>query len=230
MESNYDQEYYSARTFRKPDLSLQSILINQVVKAPTQTTRVLDVGCGLGVYVNFLREHGVDSCGIDISHYAAKISKQTIASGLYLPFKSGIFDAVLSAHFIEHLTESEELAFLEETKRVLKPDGRLFLLTPNTWCPLKIFLGNRLFYDPSHINMHSPTKARRVLQKCSFSNITFIFKTSLTVGGPQKMSESLKYLPHFIVSSTPLAYFRPVIYILAEKPNPTSKHEKQDAM
>ncbi len=221
---NYDKEYYSTRTFRKPDLALQCILIKDVIQTFTQRPRVLDVGCGIGVYLDFMREHGADSYGIDISRYAASISKQPIASALHLPFKSEIFDAVISAHLIEHLNDLEEVAFLEETKRVLKPGGRLFLLTPNTWYPLQILTGNKLFYDPSHINMHSPHKLKRTVQKCAFSNVTFIFKTSLNILGTHRMKESLKYLPYVIASTTPLAYFRPVIYILAKKPGATTKH------
>jgi len=218
LKNRYDKEFFSKRIFREPDLALQRVLIKHVIQTPAQGKKVLDVGCGLGIYINFLKKHGIEAYGVDISHYAAKISRQPIASATHLPFRSKIFDAIISAHLIEHLKESDEVTFLEEAKRVLKPGGRLFLLTPNTWCPLKALYGDRWFYDPSHINLHSPPKLKRTLQKCAYSDITFIFKTSLNIEGVHRIKERLKYLPYFLASSTPLTYFRPVIYILAKKP------------
>lgn len=213
----YNEEYFSKRTFRKPDSALQHILFKYVIKAPTQKIRVLDAGCGLGVYIEFLKKHGVDAYGIDISHYAAMISRQPIASATNIPFRSNIFDVVISAHLVEHLTESDITIFLEGVRRVLKPGGRVFLLTPNTWCPIKILYGKSWFYDPYHINLQSPYKLMKTLQNCGFCNIIFVFKIPLNIENTDRLKERLKYLPYLLASSTPLAYLRPVIYVLAKK-------------
>lgn len=51
------------------------------------------------------------------------------AGGTRLPFKSGIFDAVVSFQVIEHVADVR--SYLEEVRRVLKPGAFFALTTPN---------------------------------------------------------------------------------------------------
>jgi SAM-dependent methyltransferase len=48
-----------------------------------------------------------------------------------LPFRDGVFDIAISSHVAEHLVQPE--AVFGELARVLKPGGRLLILTPNRW-------------------------------------------------------------------------------------------------
>ena len=50
-----------------------------------------------------------------------------------LPFRDDSFDLVISHHVIEHV--NDQLAHLLELKRVLKPEGRLYLGCPNKTSP-----------------------------------------------------------------------------------------------
>lgn len=53
-------------------------------------------------------------------------------AGGYLPWKSAVFDQVVSQHFIEHLElRSQLLPLLEELRRVLKPQGEIWLSCPD---------------------------------------------------------------------------------------------------
>lgn len=54
-----------------------------------------------------------------------------IAEGEELPFKDGVFDAVLCTEVLEHLHSPGRL--LREMGRVLKRDGDLVITTPNAW-------------------------------------------------------------------------------------------------
>ena len=48
-----------------------------------------------------------------------------------LPFRDATFDIAISSHVAEHLTQPERV--FGELSRVLKPGGRLLILTPNRW-------------------------------------------------------------------------------------------------
>ena len=92
--------------------------------------RLLDIGCGRKPYAGFLT---VDKyVGIEMP---STLSKSTVvdvfASGLHLPFRSGMFDSILSTEVLEHVPEPK--LFFSEAARVLKDGGYLLLSTPQTW-------------------------------------------------------------------------------------------------
>lgn len=85
---------------------------------------VLDVGCGDGTFLNFLKEQnrGLVLAGVDISEQALSISKdrgfetfQADVSGP-LPFKEKSFDYCVCSEVLEHIPNSEDL--LNELGRV----------------------------------------------------------------------------------------------------------------
>ena len=101
--------------------------------------KVLDVACGAGYGSALMSRRATDVCGVDISTaaithassmYANRANLQFFeASCTQLPFDSARFEVVVSFETIEHIAEQAE--FLDEIKRVLKPDGVLILSCPN---------------------------------------------------------------------------------------------------
>jgi SAM-dependent methyltransferase len=95
--------------------------------------RVLDAGCGNGrLFTYDLRDHASLIVGVDLSPDVAQnpnIDWPLRASLAALPFASETFDLVICKHVLEHLAEPES-AF-RELGRVLRPQGRLLVLTPN---------------------------------------------------------------------------------------------------
>jgi len=90
-------------------------------------TRVLDAGCGEGVFVkeyaSRLAIRGVDE------HYASDLVIQ--GSLLKLPFEAHAFSRVLCLDVLEHLAYAEQPAALAEIHRVLEPDGEALVSVPN---------------------------------------------------------------------------------------------------
>ncbi len=96
--------------------------------------RVLDVGCGNGERLELLKQLGWIVKGTDLDQHAVDAARR---KGLdvdcgelkFMNYPSDSFDAVIMSHVIEHVPHPREL--LTECARVLKPGGRVVMLTPN---------------------------------------------------------------------------------------------------
>ncbi len=105
-----------------------------------QGARILDVGCGLGLYVRQFRTYSPDVWGTDIDPEKVAEASRTLpnirqAPAEALPFPPGSFDVVLSHEVLEHVDDDRRAA--EEAVRVLKPGGRLVVFAPNRWYPFE---------------------------------------------------------------------------------------------
>jgi 2-polyprenyl-3-methyl-5-hydroxy-6-metoxy-1,4-benzoquinol methylase len=97
-----------------------------------QGAAVLDAPCGDGALAATLRQSGYEAHGVDInSSGAALLGRAYHEADLngHLPFGGASFDVALSIEGIEHL--EDRFAYLRELRRVLRPQGRLILTTPN---------------------------------------------------------------------------------------------------
>lgn len=97
--------------------------------------KILDAGCGNGRLLELLKDKKIDYIGVDISENLVKIAKEKYpsnnfltADALNLPFPDNYFDKVFSIAVL-HTVPSKEFRqkALLELKRVLKPQGLLFL-------------------------------------------------------------------------------------------------------
>jgi len=97
--------------------------------------KVLDVGCGDGFFVLYVKDKFRKPYGAEIAKEAAHIAQK---QGMFttvmdlnasLSYKDNTFDTVTCLDVIEHLLDPTSL--LTEIYRVLMPDGQLVLTTPN---------------------------------------------------------------------------------------------------
>lgn len=130
----------------------------------------LDVGCAKGFLVHAMRKLGVDSWGVDISQYALESAPSDVKGTTLqtdvdygLPFMSEVFDFVTCLTTIEHLTRPE--LFLEETRRVLKDGGRLYLVTDDPENPKAVHIIQK---DISHVNVKNYQYWHRMLSQHDF--------------------------------------------------------------
>jgi SAM-dependent methyltransferase len=96
---------------------------------------VLDAGCGSGrVFQHRLAGRVRRVAGIDVTDEPranANINDALKGDLGALPLRDASFDLIVMSHVAEHLTDPEPV--FGELARVLRPGGRLLLLTPNRW-------------------------------------------------------------------------------------------------
>jgi SAM-dependent methyltransferase len=131
--------------------------------APDGHARFLEVGFGDGFQLAAMRDRAWDVEGVDADSGAVRAAG---ARGLKvragsLPeqgFTEAQFDAIYMSHVVEHV--HDPVALLCEAARVLKPGGRLVVLTPNVDA-----LGHRRFGKdwfaldvPRHLLLFTPRR------------------------------------------------------------------------
>jgi len=100
-----------------------------------QRGKLLDLGCGNGRFLALMRDAGWEVRGIEPDPAAAKVAQEQFGIPVIvgtledaeLPGES--FDAITLSHVIEHV--HDPIALLSECRRVLKPEGRAVIVTPN---------------------------------------------------------------------------------------------------
>jgi len=121
---------------------------------PLAKQRMLDCGCGAGEYVRALLERGADAYGVEFDErklaggsaqagalVAGPARSEGLASRLSvgdleaLAFPDASFDVALLNEVLEHVPD--DAAALAEVRRVLRPDGRLVLLSPTRLYPFE---------------------------------------------------------------------------------------------
>ena len=100
-------------------------------------SRVLDVGCGTGVQLDFFSRFGMLPVGLELSieglQAARRRSRDVLlvnGDGFLLPFSDGIFRAAFSfASVLNYSDQTAMFAMLRETLRVVAPGGWMLLIT-----------------------------------------------------------------------------------------------------
>jgi SAM-dependent methyltransferase len=106
-----------------------------VIRRLTAPGSALDVGCGRGFTLAFLRQCGYEVTGVELSAAAAGHARSVLGldvrTGDFLsqPFAPDSFDVVIFWHSLEHV--SNPLAALDRAREILRPGGLLVIAVPN---------------------------------------------------------------------------------------------------
>jgi SAM-dependent methyltransferase len=102
-------------------------------RAGDRSLNILDVGCGTGANLEMLSEFGAAE-GVDVSTealsfcHARGLEKVKLGAAEALPYDDSSFDLATGLDVVEHL--DDDLAGLQEMRRVLRPSGRALLFVP----------------------------------------------------------------------------------------------------
>jgi ubiquinone/menaquinone biosynthesis C-methylase UbiE/uncharacterized protein YbaR (Trm112 family) len=101
-------------------------------------TRGLELGCGDGPFARRLENRNMTIYGLDISFPLLKITKNmqpVQGSALELPFKNNFFDWIIYAFALHHMVNLNQA--LQEAIRVLNAGGRIIIVDPNYYHPIR---------------------------------------------------------------------------------------------
>jgi len=96
----------------------------------------MDIGCGTGAQLEIYHAAGCQVYCIDLAQPMLKIARSKLGEGavlsvgdaLRIPHPDQAFDLVISSLFIHQLQPGLRTVMLEESARVLKPDGQILLV------------------------------------------------------------------------------------------------------
>lgn len=170
--------------------------------------RLLDIGCGDGRMLRLMQELGWYVEGVDFDPVAVENAKNkglkvrlgTLENQIY---PDNHFDVITMSHLIEHVCDP--LRLLLECYRILKPGGRLVVVTPNngSWGH-RIFRESWLHLDPPrHLYIFSLPSLRNIITKAGFqrarlstiirdANGTFLASRSIRHTGKHDRNNSAK--------------------------------------
>lgn len=155
----------------------------------------LDIGCGIGRNLLHLRRQSI---GVDVNEHCVRTAK---ARGLpaFTPTEfrrsehcaAGRFDTLLLAHVAEHMTEDQVGSLLAEYEPLVRPEGKLILISPQE-------AGFRS--DPTHVELMDFARLARISGRLGF-HIERTFSFPL----PRWAGRLFTYNEFIVVSRKPAA-------------------------
>lgn len=150
-------------------------------------SKILDLGCGYGFLIVFMRKLGFNIVGCDTDGSSIEVAKKILSengispglaviNGKKLPYRDNSFDLIYLNHVLVYVNNLPD--FFKEIKRILKKGGKVYLVTPNYQCCYDINYG--IFLIPWLPRWINKIYLRLLGRKESFlDSITFTDKNLL---------------------------------------------------
>jgi O-antigen chain-terminating methyltransferase len=130
--------------------------------------RVLDLACGPGIFLELLREAGIQVVGVDRDEEIVKkacLNNLKVIHTDIFDFLEGVeesYDGIFCSHFLEHIPFDRVVRLIELITQRLDPGGVLVLVLPN---PGSIRLHLFGFWrDPEHVRFYTGNLIASVCQ------------------------------------------------------------------
>lgn len=151
---------------------------------PGTPGKVLDIGFGRGEFLVRAKRLGWDCHGVEVSDTSVEWGRELgfdarPFDGSFqtpLDYPDTMFDLVSANSVLEHVHHPRLL--VQESRRLLKPGGKLFLMIPNFACRDTQTLREhwRMWSPPQHLFHFAPENVRALLEEYGFTAIKINYK------------------------------------------------------
>lgn len=160
-------------------------MLGLILEEGVEKKRILDIGCATGYVGKELKRENNILAGVDISEANLAEAKKYYDETCLMDVESdgwpqnllqNPFDIVIAGEITEHLFDQD--GFLQKVKKVMKPEGRFILTTPNflLWNNrIRILLGQygmkEMYNDKSHIHLLSYRGFQEKIRNAGYRNV-----------------------------------------------------------
>jgi 2-polyprenyl-3-methyl-5-hydroxy-6-metoxy-1,4-benzoquinol methylase len=148
-----------------------------VISHTTKKGRILDIGAGIGAFLYEMKQKGWDIDGVEPDYGARQQAKNLFAINLkptpeLYQLPHGSYDAITLWHVLEHVEPLQD--YVAQLKKLLTPNGRIFIAVPNYTSLDADLYGNRwAAYDvPRHLYHFTPRSIEVLVEKHGMKIIT----------------------------------------------------------
>jgi len=175
-QEDYNPEYFMEQHknwFNNPNLELFNLLYKKIKR--NEKIKLIDVGCGKGDFLEYVAkiDTNIELFGIDLVDNMSSRIHYMKGDFMKKKFKQK-FDVVVSLAVIEHVENPN--AFVKRIKEILKPNGRLYLMTINNDSLMYVIarflkkIGARTAYNRLYSHHHLQHYTNRSLKKLLTQN------------------------------------------------------------
>lgn len=159
-------------------ISVSRLLRARRIRRHVRTGKLLDIGCGRGLFLYTMRKEGWDVKGVefndDVARSALAAYGVDVRAGRFRDagFATEEFDVITINHVLEHVERPAEM--ITECRRVLKRGGLLVVAVPNI-ASLQASAGKEGWFHldpPYHLTHFSEEGLSRLLKRNSFTIVT----------------------------------------------------------
>lgn len=164
-----DNYYTQYSRVKRMDLGRLSIYSN-LKKEIGEISNILDFGSGLGYITSYL-----GATGVEINPKAIKAAHELFPKTEFISrtikelAQEKKYSAIVCVNVIEHLEDAQRTEWFEAVSKILKKNGKLYVVYDNMYHPLQILSGfihpGMLLTDPSHVYCWTQAQFKKVLEK-----------------------------------------------------------------
>ena len=183
LRRHYNKSYYSEWINQQKNrrIKMWNSRLEKIMRIKPNG-KLLDVGCGEGLFLGLAQAKGWEISGTEISLYASQFASKILGEEIYCgqlheaAFADDSFDVVTMWHVLEHVEDPK--GYLTEVYRVIRPGGLLVIAVPNInnlflrslyrlikWRKLKLFSAKD---KEIHLYHFSPKTLYAYLEKAGF--------------------------------------------------------------